>query len=717
MPNEDVPTEVLALSPQDTRTIPGVLTPEAPSEFARRAIERHRVFIGREAAAVDDAERLHLFTQYMVAESRVRRDCYASVFESEGIDPNDLMHGMFDFSVNAEEHNTSQPTKSNHETTKMPRRRTPEGTSSERSRRSTPTPPAAVSRPRLDIGGQVRPESTRHSDYVPCLSPIASLSAVTGRDEMESRGRTPSRWWESHSGGSNGEEGFKVLERSKRESKYMGLPAEARNSPALYDQARARGNSFPRNHVAGSSNLPAYGVNEYPAEKIGWGDESSMPTPLPLPPTPMSAPYTPNSTRLDISRLVTLPPPFPRHHPAVNNNHPDLSDVRAVIRSVNDMTESKTVRETYESKIAEKRQRADSWCKHQRSLHAQDMQYRMEHEELSQQEYDQAEATIEAKESKSTKELTQVDFDLFQNSVVSPLHALFADRINKASTTFNQLIKVLFPDSFSHSPNLPQEEGDDHPELLEKLTQLKWLFEARELLHRETYNLLSERNDKYKAIVLLPYQQAHNMEKLADAETFFAKDSLDRKLVYQRDAVSRFEAFLAVIETNVMRGVEMQLSAFWDIAPSLLTVLQRIPLDLYGFDISIPSKEMEETPLYWEHPLRYLYEVVEHAENSSRQFIESQINLWCLLQEVREGCVGLKFTVLALEANGWEQEARVEERKKNEEERLMADLKDKVGEVERQWEESLGEEVEGVKERVKDWLMDRGGWDEEEDEA
>ena len=108
----------------------------------------------------------------------------------------------------------------------------------------------------------------------------------------------------------------------------------------------------------------------------------------------------------------------------------------------------------------------------------------------------------------SEKEVVQKDFDLFQEMVVSPLHVLFAERITKATSTLDVLSRRLFSDAQQHSPNLPQEEGDEQAELLEKLTQLKWLFEARESLHSETYQLLSERNEKYKAAILLPYQRS-----------------------------------------------------------------------------------------------------------------------------------------------------------------------------------------------------------------
>ena len=715
-PNPEVPIEVLALSPKSTRSMTDVNSPESPTTFADRAIERHRNFAACEAAASSDSERLHLFTQYMIAESRIRRNRYASTFDDEDITPAELTMGMFEKLHPSVSHADTEPLPPNPENVEPSpensRRSSGTSFSESRSRNdsTTATSDLILTTDSSSIIHQVEP--SRWNDYVPCLSPIASMSAVTGRDEMDSRGRAPSRWWETESHLSSHEDGFKVLERSKRESKYMGVPHEIRNSPALYENRVSQMDNF-YSSEAGTSQPPVYGPSEYPPEKGGWHDEGSGKYSNSYPPTPHSAPYTPDPRKLDISRLVTLPPPYPRHHPAVNNNHPELADVRTIVRSLHDVEEAKTVRQAYEVKLGEKRQRADSWSKHQRSLHSQDIQYRMENNEISEEEFDRAEAEIEAKEAKSQKEIVQVAFDLFQDTVVSPLHALHAERITIATSSFDRLSTRLFSDAQSHSPNLPQEEGDEQPELLEKLTQLKWLFEARETLHRETYELLSERNDKYKAVILLPYQQQHNHEKIADAESFFKKDHLSRKIAFESAALTRFESFRTIIESHVTRGVEIQLSAFWDIAPPLHSLLQQVPLRRLGsLDILIPRQELDENAIYWTHPLRYLYSLVSHAENSSRQFIESQVSLWCLLQEVREATTGAKWRLTESRGDTASGES-VEKKKKKEEKEMLDDLKEKVGVVEGQWEESLGGRIRAVKERVKAYLEERGGWDEE----
>ena len=712
MPNPDVLRQA-PLVPSNgriDRPTSDLLGPESPSEFARRAVERHRNFAEREATLSNDAERLDLFTQFIVAESRIRRDRYALVFEHEDININELTERMFEHSADGE--GETEQKLDVDQSSEVPDQQ-PSRTTSHTSHKST-TFITASREPESPMSSASRPESTWWNDYVPCLSPIASMSIVTGQDEMDSRGRAPSRWWESTSCDSVNADAYKVLGRSKRESKYMGLPRESpKPSVPHYENGISTSADPAYGSIAVSNQRSQYGREDYPPEKNGWHEETPRVSPPSAhPPTPQSAPYTPDPRKLDISRLVTLPPPYPRHHPAVNNSHPDLAEIRTTIRSLGKITEADLAKQSHASQMQERRQSNESWRKHLRSRHSQDMHHRMDNREISQEDLDRAEAAIESEELEAEKEIVQSDFDLFQTNVVSPIHALFSSHINEATTSFDQLNSRLFTDAQLQSPNLPQEEGDEQPELLEKLTQLKWLFEAREALHRESYDLLSERNEKYKAIVVLPYVQCNNTDKVAEAESFFAQDSHDRKLAFERDALARYSTFLGIIESNVVRGVEVQLSAFWDIAPSLLKLVQRIPHDLHGFEIQIPWQECVENASYHEHALQYLYSLLGHAKKSSYQFIESQINLLCLLHEVKEGCLAAEGKVKVMQVGEW----RVEEERRAEERRLTDDLKEKVGVVEDLWEEGLGAEVGAVRERVKAWLVSTGGWDEDGDE-
>ncbi|KAL8778138.1 MAG: hypothetical protein Q9213_007554 [Squamulea squamosa] len=723
--NESIQEPLLPSAQKSRRSIPDLLGPESPKAFAQRAVERHRNFAEREAAASSDSERLDLFVQFMLAESRIRREQYAAVFAEEEIAISELTQGLFERQLDVHSFGeiqdasgiVAQATPLRDSRTSSISNSVSESnwhrSSSVASRNHES--PISIS---TDCSSQNRPESSWWNDYVPCLSPIASMSIVTGHDQEEvgSRGRASSRWWEDKPDGSANGDAFSVLKKSKRESKYMGLPREARNAPALFETIPIGSSNRIPGCDENSTQTKSYGPHEYPPEKGRWHHQSSpLPPPPPNPPTPHSAPYTPDLRRLDISRFVTLPPPYPRHHPAVNNSHPDLANVRAVVRSLHATEDADAIRDRYVAQIGEKRQRANSWRQHQRSLHDQDIKFRMNHEDLSQAEFDQAEQELDARLHKSEKDLAQTDFDLFQNVVVSPLHSLFAERTAKANSTIEELSGRLFSDAQKPSPNAAQEEGDEQPELLEKLTQLKWLFEARETLHRKTYDLLSERNDRYRAIVLLPYQQANNHEKCVEAQSFFANDARDRKMTFENEVSSRFDAFLTVIEANVTRGVEIQLSAFWDIAPPLHRVLSRVPNNLSGFEIQIPADEYVENPDYYEHPLQYLYSLLSHAQKSTYQFIESQINLLCLLHEIKSAAMNARYQ--AEENRSPHGACVVDEGRRREEARLTEDLKEKVGVVEGQWEEALGEELMAVRERVRCWLLENGGWDDENDEV
>ena len=54
--------------------------------------------------------------------------------------------------------------------------------------------------------------------------------------------------------------------------------------------------------------------------------------------------------------------------------------------------------------------------------------------------------------------------------------------------------------------------------------------------------------------------------------------------------------------------------------------------------------------------------------------------------------------------------------KREAEDQLTLDLKEKVGEVERQWQEALGDGMSECKERVSIWLEESGGLEDVLDE-
>lgn len=329
----------------------------------------------------------------------------------------------------------------------------------------------------------------------------------------------------------------------------------------------------------------------------------------------------------------------------------------------------------------------------------------------------EAEAAMIVEENKRERELVKRELDTYQETVLKPMSAILNDRIERATACIDELSSKLFDDAQHETPDQAQEEGDEKPELLEKLTQLKWLFEAREQLHRESFELVSDRDEKYKAVALLPYQQSKNDDKLRETQAFFVKDAMDRRLRYETAAFSRLEAFLDVIEQNVVRGVEVQLSAFWDIAPSLLALVQQVPENLQGIQIQIPADEYAENPSYHAHPLQYLYTLLSHAEKSSYQYIESQTNLLCLLHEVRSAVMRANRNLAEAERI-WQGESEdavrqeMQNARADEEIALTTDLKDKVATVEGQWTEALGSQIQSLFERVKDQLIAEDGWED-----
>jgi hypothetical protein len=678
---------------------------QSAEQFAEGTIERFQAFAAKESVATTDADRVRLFADFIVSESRIRRERYSTAIGAMGSEIFDLSRDLFRPMVTRRDSNVSQaewtPALSDAEASQRA------STSPNRQGESAPnSAPPSAKIPVSPSGGPAN-NTNWNSNYMPSLSPILSMSVSENLDN-DSRGRPSSRWWEADSQGEAG----RGLERSKRESKYMGVP---KDQWAEADQlSTAQGTT---SEYSSSSN--------YPPEKVGWHEDQELthtPQPLRFSNTPL--PNTPSPGRnslefLDVSRLVTMPPPYPRHHPAVNNNHPELTSIRTSVRVLSDLTEVENVKQNFAA-ASSKRQEA---FQKEASAHRQALMANLQKEissgNLGYADAAAIESHAKQEERDKTKELGKTEFEKFQNTVIVPLNDLLTERISRASGLFDDLTRHLF-DNEENAADMPQEEGDDKPELLEKLTLLKWIFEARESLHRAIYDILSDRNSRYCDVVLTPYRLSGNTEKLKSAEAFFAEDASKRELAYANEVLDRSRNFRNVVEEAVERGVALQLSAFWDIAPPLTRVLDSIPSNLHGFNIQIPSAEFDENPSYHQHPLQYLYSLLLHAEKSTYQFIEAHTNLLCLLHEVKEAVVIAKGKVLATqieEADGTpisvEQRAsRAREMRQREEQRLTEDLKEKVREVQDQWHSSLGEGFKNVKERTGEWLLETGGWDE-----
>lgn len=664
MPNDTVSSPTLQprrLSVRSGQSLDSVVNQDG--ELIQSATRRHKEFIEKEASTADEAEALRLFNEFIITETQIRRERYAKVFDSGAFNVEQVKQKLF----------------------QLPPKPAPE-----------PVQRRSLKGPKLDIP-ITRGESSRNN-YKPCLSPIASLGIS---NEESSRGRAPSRWWESKTG-SGSEGGERRVRRSKRESKYMGLPLGLRSNGSA-------------EHTFDQLSQYEYGQDEYPPEKVGWHEDQG----IPYYPTPSQSSYSTSTEpqKMDVSRLITLPPPYPRHYPAVNNSHPELVTYRTVVRSISDHSEIKSTRQRHASDYESLWAAHHDSVKDSRRQFKANIQTQIQDGSLSFAEAAEAEAALINDEKQRERALTKKLLDNYQETVLKPLQGILTDRIDRATVCIDDLRSKLFDDAQHETPDQTQEEGDEKPELLEKLTQLKWLFEAREQLHREMYDLITARDEKYKALVILPYRQTKNEEKLASTTAFFTKDALDRRANFENNALSRLQSFQEVIEENVVRGVEMQLSAFWDIAPSLSTLVTSLPDHLHGFQVQIPANEYDENPSYLHHPLQYLYTLVSHAEKSSYQYIESQINLLCLLHEVKSAVMraNCKLTETERIQAGEAEDAlsvQMEKFRAGEERGLTNDLKEKVGTVEGQWAEALGSEIQALRERVREQLEREGGWED-----
>jgi hypothetical protein len=219
---------------------------------------------------------------------------------------------------------------------------------------------------------------------------------------------------------------------------------------------------------------------------------------------------------------------------------------------------------------------------------------------------------------------------------------------------------------------------------------------------------------------VLPYRQANNSDKVRDTEKFFSHDRVDRQKAYCAEALTRHKEFFSTVEEHVSLGVQLQSSAFWDIAPSLLEVLQNMPDNVANLNrIAIPETEYLENPSYYRFPQQYLYTLLDHSEKSTYQFIESQINLHCLLHEVKSSLLlaqcremESKSTNASIQSPKNVTTPSTASFRSKEEATLTAELKHKVSIIEQQWLEALGSQLQETRDRVKVYLEEQGGWEE-----
>lgn len=690
------------------------------STFAQSSLERYKAFINQEVAARTDQERLELFASFMVQESRLRRGLYSKAFNTMAGDIMELTRDMWRPLPVTTETNATQP-KSRNVSPESANVMVEMDSSFHTSIASTAelTPATDTESLADESQGSLdgRPSNPWGDRFKPCLSPIPSMAVSTVPDEEDSRGRSASRWWEESVDGSFGN-GGRRLERTRQESKYMSLHPQE-----LFITAQSSPNQSTPTPGASKQTFQ-YGPDEYPQEKIGWHEEDGLYTPSNPPSASLLSPRDKAPVRrltgrsaLDVTRLVTLPPPYPRHYPAVNNSHPALSTLRASHRAVADLSNIRELIQSHETTEISRRQQwrtvAGERLRHFRSQ----AQASINAGKISYNDATQAELTFRQSEAANVLKQADTQCQDFRQRVHDPVYRMLAEHSRSCDDCIDQLTKALDTEAGSDQNLLAQTEGDERPELVEQLTLLKWLFESREHVHKERFDIDTALLARESASVLTNYRQNANEAQLRQAEQHFEFERQRRQLRYAQETYERFDHLRKTVEKHISRGVEIQLSAFWDIAPGLVEVVHKVPDNLHGFDIVVPPNELAENMSYHEFPLQYMYTILVHAKKSAYQFIEAQTNLLCLLHEVHTATEAAMLRLREIERSAAGEsmsqvQTEMSRSKKQKEQELTEDLQGKVHEVEGQWREALGASIEECIDRVRMWLEHTGGWDE-----
>lgn len=572
-------------------------------------------------------------------------------------------------------------------------------------------------------------------------NPRSVLSAAFEDDEQRSRGRASSRWWESSQNGDSDfgfvrSDGLGVQysgsrgQRRPTKSSLREIAMEATSRYSVISQATDAASymgkaEYPPDYKGGVQGIaPSSGINtehqqptqQQPTQQQQHAQQQQQQQQLPQVPQypqqqyqqygqplqaiqeqPPQQQQRRPKIRLDILPLLTLLPPYPRTFPAVNNCHPQLADFRNLVRNLNDLEELHITSREFQASSQKRKENAVMEARKRRHQHSEVVQKLYQDGKINYEQFDAMDRDFESEENDRKVAELKEEFESFQKDVVDIVHSGLMERVALASEAYDQVQAEIVASS-ANNINNRDKEGDEIPELLEKLTLLKWLFDLKELLYREVHELLKDRNRRYKDVIVTPFYNTRQGDRIREAEEFFTKDELARRIENDQASLKRFEEFLAVMEENVLKGVEIQISCFWDIAPLVSECFEKIPHDLENVEPIVPPEEAHENPGYEENPLIYLKEKVYFAERSCYQFVEAQTNLLCLLHEVKTSLTKAKWRLKNSEgrtAGPGDVSEEVEER------RLTDDLKEKVKLLESEWKEAIGNQFEEVRERLE----------------
>lgn len=665
------------MAPANAKLQPPLLKDEeAIDAFYISALERHRKLIRSEASAGSDEKRVKMWVDFVVRECQLREERYPVAVKKMKVG----IMGQLGKAFSAPGRPTQELSPISPVLRGMDGEDVEMGNSEEANRKN---------RPDSQWWGQYANNSTFDNNNSP-----AALEARI-RDEESSRGRTSSRWWEaSIEGGSRADSDHFAVRSDGMGDEELGY---GRNRYSRAPRASLREIA---EHATSSRNPGDYmGSSAYPPDR-----KYSRSRSRPAASRTRSTPARPVKTSLDIAPLLTLLPSFPPEYPAVNNAHPQLAVFRNLVRTLNDLSAVNEVKSGFNAASTARKE----------ALAIEALKRRNQHSEYIQQLYattgnssgngpskrfsfgqlESLNSDFQAREDLLSEESLKTEFDLFQSDVVDVTHSELQERTTAASAAYSDLVKAI---KFSaDAPRGGQEEGHEVPELLEKLTCLKWLFDVREQLHREMFDLLAERNRRYKEVVITPFFVSRQADKIREADDFFMRDEMTRRLAADKESHVRYGGFLDIVESNVVKGVEKQISAFWEVAPLINECFEKIPVDLTNVHPIVPPEEFHENPAYLREPLRYLQAKILQAEKSVYQFVEGQTNLLCLLHEIKTLNVAASWKVRCPNDQRKQDEGRGRE-----EQMLTEDLKEKVKMLESEWQESLGSICEEIKDRVE----------------
>ncbi|KAF3940738.1 hypothetical protein ABW19_dt0205112 [Dactylella cylindrospora] len=509
------------------------------------------------------------------------------------------------------------------------------------------------------------------------------LSAGLGSAGLGSAGLGPS-------GGSSLKRRQTIKEQKARAGEYLES-RRSRSNPTTPREPPKRASWF----------------EDVPGDRIPAGSPDAAPENPETQKSPIAEPAP-----IDLQPLMSIVPPYPRQFPASDNSHPTLQKTRKAIAELKDLRAIHKLKFDFTTSVPRIQDENAAEARARKAAHQDYIQRLFSEGRVTYEEMDRLTAEFERKEGDKKAEELQREFDRFQKEVVSPSHTELMDRIDKAASIMESIQTDI---SATAKANNTIREG---PELLEKLNIMRTLFETREILYGEINSLIADRDSRYKEVTIAPFLNDGDTEGIKEAEEFFGDAAKQTKVTADKEAVERAKSFLDKVEKDVITGVESEVSNFWDVAPTLTELLDKIPSDLSNIRPIIPEDELYANPHYRKFPLLYLKKKLDYVGNSIYQHAQAQMRLLDFSVEITllwtntKWALGDSERVLAGEE---EQRAvwQVERQKREEEVRQTKNWEEKVKIVKEEWSQSVGNKLSDMKKRIIDQLALQDGWSNE----